>query len=150
MPVLGPHAAETELLLARLAPVPLPSAWLADAEAPACCSTVDDPFVFGALIPFSYISTEHRHQGVRWSLCAKEICFKHRLLGCALGDLLAVRTHCCAFDASGLTSSQPRAHCPVQPSLCARAPQQCPCCAGSSFRAARRCRLTVARAPASR
>ena len=45
------------------------------------CSTVDDPFVFGALIPFSYISTEHKHKGVRWSLCAKEICYKNRLLG---------------------------------------------------------------------
>ena len=54
---------------------------MAGADACECCSTVDDPFIFSALIPWSHISSEHRHKGVRWSLCAKEICYKNKLLG---------------------------------------------------------------------
>lgn len=45
-------------------------------------STVDDPFVLSALLPWSFFCTESRHHRVRWSLCAKEICFRNRFLGC--------------------------------------------------------------------
>ena len=44
------------------------------------CSTLDDPFVLGAMLPWRYFLTEHQHKGVRWSLCAREICFWNPLL----------------------------------------------------------------------
>ena len=151
------------------------SAWLADAEAPACCSTVDDPFVFGALIPFSYISSEHRHKGVRWSLCAKEICFRNKLLGCVPAP---------SCGRSWLPAWLSRPHAALGPSLAhitqdTKAPLRLPlppclghrrrrvlsgtmlgtplcggvsrcCCAGSSSRAARRSPWTGGRDLASR
>lgn len=44
-------------------------------------STIDDPFVISAMVPWSYFWTEHRHHGVRWALCAKEICYINQFLG---------------------------------------------------------------------
>lgn len=44
-------------------------------------STIDDPFIFSAITPWSFFYTEHNHRRNRWSLCAKEICYKNRLLG---------------------------------------------------------------------
>lgn len=44
-------------------------------------STIDDPFVFSAMVPWSYFCTEHRHHGIRWALCAKEICYINHFLG---------------------------------------------------------------------
>lgn len=44
------------------------------------CSTLDDPGLLSALTPLSFFFTEHRHHGVRWSLCAKEMCYRNSLL----------------------------------------------------------------------
>jgi hypothetical protein len=33
-------------------------------------------------MPWSHFWTEWQHQGVRWSLCAKDICFRNELLRC--------------------------------------------------------------------
>lgn len=43
-------------------------------------STVDDPFVFSALLPLSFFASEAQHKQNRWSLCAREICFRNFLL----------------------------------------------------------------------
>lgn len=44
-------------------------------------STLDDPALFSAILPLSYFFTEHQHGGMRWTLCAKELCYKNALLG---------------------------------------------------------------------
>ena len=44
-------------------------------------STIDDPFLFCAMLPLSFFFTDHVHNRVRWSICAREMCYKHRLLG---------------------------------------------------------------------
>lgn len=44
-------------------------------------STIDDPFVLSALVPWSYFLTEHQHHGIRWALCAREICYINPFLG---------------------------------------------------------------------
>lgn len=43
-------------------------------------STFDDPGVICAMLPWSYFLTEYQHKGVRWSMCAKEICFSNWFL----------------------------------------------------------------------
>jgi monolysocardiolipin acyltransferase len=43
-------------------------------------STFDDPGVLVALLPLSLFWTEHAHGLVRWTLCAREICFKNAAL----------------------------------------------------------------------
>ena len=45
------------------------------------CSTLDDPFIFSALLPWGFFCSEHRHHANRWALCAHEICYKYSLLG---------------------------------------------------------------------
>jgi hypothetical protein len=50
------------------------------------CSTLDDPGVLSAMLPWRYFYTEHQHHGVRWSLCAREMCFKNELLRCVSGS----------------------------------------------------------------
>ena len=37
-------------------------------------STLDDPMVISSIVPLSFFASEHRHHGMRWSLCAREIC----------------------------------------------------------------------------
>lgn len=37
--------------------------------------------LFCSMLPASFFFTEHRHLGNRWSLCAKEICYRNVLLG---------------------------------------------------------------------
>ncbi len=44
-------------------------------------STLDDPFLFCAMLPLSFFFTEHVHERVRWSICAREMCYKSKLLG---------------------------------------------------------------------
>lgn len=44
------------------------------------CSTLDDPGLLSAITPLSYFFSEHRHHGVRWSLCAREMCYRNPLL----------------------------------------------------------------------
>lgn len=44
-------------------------------------SPLDDPFLFCAMLPLSFFFTEHVHERVRWSICAREMCYKSRLLG---------------------------------------------------------------------
>ena len=44
-------------------------------------STVDDPSLFCAMLPISFFLTEHDHGGNRWTMCAKEFCFKNAALG---------------------------------------------------------------------
>ena len=44
-------------------------------------STLDDPFLFCAMLPLSFFSTEHLHNKTRWSICAREMCYKNYLLG---------------------------------------------------------------------
>eukprot|EP00951_Prasinocladus_malaysianus_P015163 scaffold116097_cov23-Prasinocladus_malaysianus.AAC.1 len=45
-----------------------------------CChSTFDDPGVLCAMLPLSFFWTENIHKGVRWTLCAKEICYSNWL-----------------------------------------------------------------------
>jgi monolysocardiolipin acyltransferase len=43
-------------------------------------STIDDPFLFCAMLPLSFFFTEHVHERVRWSICAREMCYKGELL----------------------------------------------------------------------
>ena len=43
-------------------------------------STTDDPAVLSALMPWWHFVTEPRHERVRWTMCAGEICFKNDLL----------------------------------------------------------------------
>ncbi|KAG1667040.1 hypothetical protein FOA52_000401 [Chlamydomonas sp. UWO 241] len=43
-------------------------------------SLFDDPGLFCAMTPWSYFWSEHRHHGMRWTMCAKEVCFKNELL----------------------------------------------------------------------
>ena len=40
------------------------------------CSTFDDPGLLSALLPWHYFWSEGQHGGVRWSLCARDICFR--------------------------------------------------------------------------
>ena len=42
-------------------------------------STFDDPGVLSSLIPWSFFMGESAHAGVRWTLCADEICAKNSL-----------------------------------------------------------------------
>lgn len=42
--------------------------------------TMDDPSLFSAIFPWRWFLTEPSHHEVRWSLCAKEVCFKNELL----------------------------------------------------------------------
>ena len=77
------------------------------------CSTLDDPVVMSNLMPWRFFATESQHEGNRWSLCAREICFKNKLLGCAadpawwLSKPLAVpRTVACLRAASLITEHQ--------------------------------------------
>ncbi len=49
----------------------------------SACSTLDDPVVMSNLMPWRFFASESQHQGNRWSLCAREICFKGKLLGYA-------------------------------------------------------------------
>jgi len=44
-------------------------------------STLDDPMLLSAMLPWSFFLTEHVHGKVRWSLCAREICYSNYLLG---------------------------------------------------------------------
>ncbi|KAK9837621.1 hypothetical protein WJX74_001596 [Apatococcus lobatus] len=39
-------------------------------------STFDDPGLLSALLPWHYFWSEGQHGGVRWSLCARDICFR--------------------------------------------------------------------------
>ena len=39
-------------------------------------SLFDDPGIFSAITPWSYFWSEPSHHGMRWSMCAKEVCFK--------------------------------------------------------------------------
>ncbi|CAG9466934.1 unnamed protein product [Pedinophyceae sp. YPF-701] len=43
-------------------------------------STLDDPFVLSNLMPWRFFYTEHLHGLNRWTMCAKEICFKSSVL----------------------------------------------------------------------
>ncbi|QDZ18101.1 Tafazzin-like protein [Chloropicon primus] len=43
-------------------------------------STVDDPSLFCAFLPLSFFFTEHEHERTRWTMCAKEFCFKNAVL----------------------------------------------------------------------
>lgn len=42
-------------------------------------STFDDPGVLSSLIPWSFFMGEPSHAGVRWTLCADEICAKNKM-----------------------------------------------------------------------
>ena len=44
-------------------------------------STVDDPSIFCAFLPLSFFLSEHEHKRNRWTMCAKEFCFKSAALG---------------------------------------------------------------------
>ena len=44
-------------------------------------STVDDPSLFCTMLPLSFFLTEHSHLRNRWTMCAKEFCFKYEMLG---------------------------------------------------------------------
>lgn len=68
-----------ELFLTSCAPV-APQA-LPKGVSLLSCSTIDDPFVLSALVPWSYFLTEHQHHGIRWALCAREICYINPFLG---------------------------------------------------------------------
>ena len=43
-------------------------------------STTDDPAVLSAMMPWWHFASEPQHQRVRWTMCAREICFKNDLL----------------------------------------------------------------------
>ena len=44
------------------------------------CSTYDDPGLHCAMLPWSYFWTEHTHMGMRWTMCAQDVCFGNELL----------------------------------------------------------------------
>lgn len=44
------------------------------------CSTLDDPMLLSAMLPWTFFLTEHSHGKVRWSLCAREVCYQNALL----------------------------------------------------------------------
>lgn len=44
-------------------------------------STLDDPMLFSAMFPLSFFFSEHRHRRVRWSICAREVCYSNTVLG---------------------------------------------------------------------
>lgn len=43
-------------------------------------STLDDPMLFSAMLPWSFFLTEHHHKGNRWTLCAREMCYRNAFL----------------------------------------------------------------------
>ena len=43
-------------------------------------STLDDPCVLSAMLPWRFFATEASHGHVRWTLCANDICHQNRLL----------------------------------------------------------------------
>ena len=57
--------------------------YILDSHPQYVCSTLDDPVVMSNLMPWSFFASESWHQGNRWSLCAREICYKGKLLGYA-------------------------------------------------------------------
>ena len=75
-----------------------PSSWRASVQlmcgrrclTPPDRSTIDDPTLLSVLTPLRYFFTEHEHHGVRWTLCAKEMCYRNALLGCGLRPLTFV------------------------------------------------------------
>jgi monolysocardiolipin acyltransferase len=44
-------------------------------------STLDDPMLLSAMLPWTFFLTEHVHGRTRWSLCARELCYRNHLLG---------------------------------------------------------------------
>jgi monolysocardiolipin acyltransferase len=44
-------------------------------------STLDDPMILCAMLPWTFFFTDHVHGKVRWSLCARELCYSNWLLG---------------------------------------------------------------------
>ena len=52
---------------------------------PPACSTLDDPFVISAMLPWTFIWNEYSHHGIRWSICARQICYRNHLLGSVFG-----------------------------------------------------------------
>lgn len=42
-------------------------------------STLDDPMLFCGIFPMSFFFTEHWHRRVRWSICAREMCYSNPL-----------------------------------------------------------------------
>jgi monolysocardiolipin acyltransferase len=43
-------------------------------------STMDDPCLLSAMLPWRFFATEATHGGVRWTLCANDICHQSRLM----------------------------------------------------------------------
>ena len=43
-------------------------------------STLDDPCLLSAMLPWRFFATEASHGQVRWTLCANDICHQNRLL----------------------------------------------------------------------
>ncbi|EFJ50008.1 hypothetical protein VOLCADRAFT_89384 [Volvox carteri f. nagariensis] len=52
------------------------------------CSMFDDPGVLSIIMPWSWLWMDPVQNHVRWSLCAKEVCFKNELLRSASGPSL--------------------------------------------------------------
>ena len=80
-------------------------------KASPLCSTVDDPFIISALLPLSFLWRETQHKQNRWSLCAKEICFRNVLLEYATlleRSKLVLAASCIHSDVLGLFASESR------------------------------------------
>jgi hypothetical protein len=43
-------------------------------------STFDDPGLESAMLPWSYFWTESSHGGMRWTMCAQDVCIGNELL----------------------------------------------------------------------
>ena len=43
-------------------------------------STLDDPCLLSAMLPWRFFASEPSHGGVRWTLCANDICHQSRLM----------------------------------------------------------------------
>lgn len=84
---LGVRAALLPCLAAGTLPTPLCSqpchrhCVLRTPPSHCLCSTMDDPTLFSAMLPWPYFLTEHLHHNMRWTLCAREICYRNLLLG---------------------------------------------------------------------
>ncbi len=106
----SPHAASPSCFLQRLqhqalhrlslpASAPLLHTHSLTGPCCTCCSTFDDPGLLSGMLPWRLFWQEGQEHRIRWSLCAKEICFKNELL---------------RWGAAGMTRLRPELACLVR------------------------------------
>jgi len=55
-------------------------------------STLDDPFLVSAMLPWAFFLTEPQHKLTRWAMCAEDVCFRNKFFNawCLNGKVLPV------------------------------------------------------------